>query len=477
MTHASRAEFEAAREAEGPEAVSLWRVLRGYRPDPLQRWTSLRERHGDVAGYRVGFTDVCFVSSAEGARRVLQENAGNYTKDHPAYAMIRRLVGNGLLTSEGSFWLRQRRLAQPAFHRERIAGMAGQMVAAAVEMAAAWERLSARGEPVPMAGEMSRLTLKVAGEALFGTQLGETTARVAAAWDVLNRQLVERFNRRRLFPPVLPTRYDRDFRKARRTMLEIVEEIIAQRRARGGQTADLLSMLMHARDEETGEQMTDAQLRDEVATMMLAGHETTAIALSWTWALLDRHRHARAGLDAELTRVLAGRLPTAEDVSRLRYTRAVIEESMRLYPPAWILHRRTVEDDVVCGRRIHRGAVVVMSPMILHRHPAYWERPDEFLPARWEDAEAEKRRPRFAYLPFSAGPRQCIGNGFAMMEAVLVLAVLAQRFDPRLADGYELKPQYLVTLRPALGLPMRIEGVALSPRRHFGLQEGVNRHS
>jgi cytochrome P450 len=308
----------------------------------------------------------------------------------------------------------------------------------------------------------------VAGEALFGTALSDETARVAAAWDVLNLQFVERFNRRRLLPPVLPTRYDRDFRKARRTMLQVVEEVIAVRRVQGRETSDLLSMLMHARDEQTGEQMTDAQLRDEVATMMLAGHETTAIALSWTWALLDRHRDARAELDAELDRVLAGRLPTAEDVPRLRYTRALIEESMRLYPPAWILNRRAVEDDVVCGCRIHRGAVVVTSPMILHRHPDYWERPDEFLPGRWSDTEAEKRRPRFAYLPFSAGPRQCIGNTFALMEAVLVLAVLAQRFDPRIAGGYELKPQYLVTLRPALGLPMRI-----APSRTHRTQGGA----
>jgi cytochrome P450 len=308
-----------------------------------------------------------------------------------------------------------------------------------------------------MVREMSRLTLEVTGDALFGTALSDETAKVASAWDVLNQQLVERFTRKRLLPPVLPTKYDRAFRNARRAMLEVVERIIALRRAQPGETADLLSMLMHARDEETGEQMTDAQLRDEVATMMLAGHETTAVALSWTWALLDRHPQARAQLEAELDRVLAGRLPGADDFPRLTYTRAVIEEAMRLYPPAWILHRRAVEDDVVCGRRIHGGDVVVMSPMIFHRHPAYWHRPDDFLPERWADAEAEKKRPRFAYLPFSAGPRQCIGNAFALMEAVLVVAVLAQRFDPRIAEGYELKPQYLVTLRPADGLPTRIE--------------------
>ena len=240
-------------------------------------------------------------------------------------------------------------------------------------------------------------------------------------------------------------------------MFQVVEEIVALKRAQEEDTEDLLSMLMHARDEDTGQQMTDAQLRDEVTTMVLGGHETTATALSWTWGLLDRHPEARARLKAELDRVLGGRLPAAEDFPRLTCTRAVIEESMRLYPPAWILYRRAVENDVVCGYRIHRGAVVAMSPMIFHRHPAYWDRPDDFLPERWADPEAEKKRPRFAYLPFSGGPRQCIGNNFALMEAVLVLAVLAQRFTPRIADGCELAPRYLVTLTPAAGLPMRIE--------------------
>lgn len=456
-SNASRAQFEAAREAAGPEPVSLWRVLRGQPVDPLRRWTFLRERYGDVARYRFGLSDTCFVSSAEGARRVLQENVTNYTKDHLTYAMIRSLVGNGLLTSEGSFWLRQRRLAQPAFHRQRIAAMASQMVDAAVETAEDWEHLAATGETVSMIREMSKLTLKVVGRALFGTGLADKTALVANAWDVLSLQFVERFSRRRLLPPILPTRYDRAFREARRTMFQVVEEIVALKRAQEEDTEDLLSMLMHARDEDTGQQMTDAQLRDEVTTMVLGGHETTATALSWTWGLLDRHPEARARLKAELDRVLGGRLPAAEDFPRLTCTRAVIEESMRLYPPAWILYRRAVENDVVCGYRIHRGAVVAMSPMIFHRHPAYWDRPDDFLPERWADPEAEKKRPRFAYLPFSGGPRQCIGNNFALMEAVLVLAVLAQRFTPRIADGCELAPRYLVTLTPAAGLPMRIE--------------------
>jgi cytochrome P450 len=304
-TNATADEFRTARKASGPPNVSLWRVLRRYRVDPLRRWTEIREQHGDVASYRFGGIETFFISSADGARRVLQDNAANYTKEHPSYRMLRRLFGNGLLTSEGSFWLRQRRLAQPAFHKERIAKMGAAMAAAAQATAARWHDEAAAGRAVAMIEEMSRLTLQVVGDALFGSALSPRASAVAASWKVLNRQLVERFSRRRLLPPVLPTRYDREFRQARRTLFGVVDAIIAERRARGDGGDDLLAMFMNARDEESGEGMSDAQLRDEVVTMLLAGHETTAVALTWTWALLDLHREANTRLHEELARVLA----------------------------------------------------------------------------------------------------------------------------------------------------------------------------
>lgn len=458
-TNATRTEFLAAREPTGPEPVSVWQMLRGHRVDPLVRWTAIREQHGDVARYRYGLSDNHFVTHPDGARRVLQDNAPNYTKEHPAYAMLRRVVGRGLLTSEGTAWLRQRRLAQPAFHRQRVAALGARMTAAAVELCERWAAQASAGEPVSMVAEMSRLTLRIVGDALFGDDLRDRAARLRDAWDVLNAQLTDRHASMRVLPPILPTRYDREFRRARGAMFAAVDAIIAERRARhdgghGGE--DLLGMLMSATDHETGARMTDAQLRDEVATMLLAGHETTAVALAWAWALLDGHPPARARLDEELARVLGGRPPTPEDVAQLTWTRAVIDEAMRLYPPAYVLFRRIRDDDVVCGHRVHRGGVVVLSPLVLHRHPAFWDRPDDFAPERWQDAEAERRRPRFAFMPFSAGPRQCIGSGFAVLEAVLVLATLAQRFAPRLADGYRLEPEYRVTLRPRQGLPMRL---------------------
>lgn len=459
-TNASQAEFLAAKEPTGPAPVSLLQIIRGYRVDPLQRWTAIRAEHGDVARYRFGFDDTFFISSADGARRILQENASNYTKDHASYGMIRKLVGNGLLTSEGSFWLRQRRLAQPAFHRQRIAAMGAQMTAAAVILADRWVARADDPSPISMVHEMSRLTLRIVGDALFGTDLAADASVVSAAWDVLNAQMVERHNKKRLLPPILPTRYDRDFRNARRTVFGTVEKIIAAKRAQGGGGSDLLSVLMSARDEDTGEQMTDAQLRDEAVTMLLAGHETTSLTLSWAWALLDQHPNVGARLREELSQVLGGRVPTAEDMPRLPYTRAVIEETMRLYPPAYIMFRRVQENDVVCGYRVYKGGVIVLTPVILHRNPAYWPEPNAFLPERFLDPDAEKKRPRFSYLPFSGGPRQCIGNNFAMLEAVLILATLAQCFEPRIAKGYTLAPEYLVTLRPAGGLPMNLERVS-----------------
>jgi cytochrome P450 len=458
------AELAAAREASGPPPVSILAILRGRRVDPLQRWCRLRVDYGDVARYRYGLSDNYFVSSADGVKRILQDNAANYTKEHASYRMLRRLFGNGLFTSEGSFWLRQRRLAQPAFHKQRLAAMGAAMVAAARDTARQWEAAASSQRPLSLVAEMSKLTLRIVGDALFGAALSAKAQAVAASWEVLNRQLVERHTNMRIIPPVLPTRYDRDFRRARRTLFGIVDGIIAARRADGGESDDLLSMFMSARDADSGERMTDGQLRDEVVTMLLAGHETTAVALAWVWARLDHHPEVRARLDDELGRVLGGRDPDVADLPSLPYTRAVIAETLRLHPPAYILLRHVVDDDVVCGHRIHKGGAVVMSPLTLQRDPEYWERPDDYLPERWLDDEAEKRRPFFAYIPFSAGPRQCIGNNFSLMESALALATLAQRFAPRLVERRLPAMQYLVLARPAGDVEALISSSSRSSR-------------
>ncbi len=466
--NASLAEFRAAREPSGPPPVSLWSVLRGRKIDPYARWSAIRERHGDVSRYRFALRDGYLVSSAEGAKRVLQDNAENYDKEHLSYRMLRRLFGNGLLTSEGDFWLRQRRLAQPSFQRERIASMSAGMTAAALEAADRWDPSAASGAPLSIAREMSRLTLRIVGDALFGSALAEKAAAVGASWEVLNAQLSERAAKLRLLPPILPTKYDAEFRRARKVLFEVVDEIVAAKRASmpfdssgkpssSADAHDLLTALMHAGDAQTGERMTDAQLRDEVVTMLLAGHETTAITLTWAWARLALHPPAREALHAELDRVLDGRAPTAEDIALLPYTRGLVNETLRLHPPAYIVNRHVRGDDVVAGHRVYRGGSIVLSPLVLHRHPTYWDRPDTFDPARWLDRDDERQRPKFAFIPFRAGPRQCIGNHFSMMESMLILATLAQRFTPRLVTGHLPATECFVLARPTGPVSARIE--------------------
>ncbi|MFP2928619.1 cytochrome P450 [Pyxidicoccus sp. 3LG] len=458
----------APRIAPGPRGHLLLGIIPEVRRDVLGFLMKSARQHGDVVRYRFGpLKTGHLIVHPDGVRHVLQEHVGNYTKDHVSYRMIRGIAGNGLLTSQGSFWLRQRRLAQPAFHRQRISAMAEGMTRTTAAMLERWEGPATRGEPVVMVEEMMRLTLTIVGEALFGAALGEQAEVVGRAFNVLSAQTTDRFRSLRLLPPVLPTRYDHEYRAAGRTLRDTVMALISERRRSGGGSDDLLSMFMLAKDEETGESMTDEQLRDEVLTMLVAGHETTATTMSWVWALLEQHPEVEARLHAELDAVLGGRLPTAEDVPRLGYTRMVVEESMRLYPPAYIFSRAVKEDDVIGGYRIPKGSWVDVSPYVTHRHPDFWERPEEFIPERFLP-EASAKRPRYAYFPFSGGPRQCIGNGFAMMEAQLILATVAQRFRPRRLPGHVLTPEPLITLRPAGGLPMHLERRAPGRNAHSG---------
>jgi cytochrome P450 len=411
--------------------------------------------YGPVVRYRYGPLRSYLVTHPEGLKHVLQDNVKNYTKEHFAFGMIRRVVGDGLFTSEGATWLKQRRLAQPAFHRARISAMGGRMVQAAAELAEQWATAARSGERRHAVNDMMALTLRIVGEALLGTNMREETRAVAVAFNLVNEQTVERFRAFRFLPPVLPTAYDRAFREAHRTLREVVARIIAQRRERLEDQGDLLSMFMLTKDEETGEQMDDEHLRSEVLTMLLAGHETTANLLSWTWVLLEQNPEAERKLHAELEAVLGGRLPTVEDVPRLVYTRRVLDETLRLYPPIYSIGRKVVADDVVCGYQVRGGSSLYLSPYATHRLPEFWPDPERFEPDRFTPEQAAAR-PRYAYFPFLGGPRQCIGNTFALMEGTLILATLAQRFRPRMVEGYTPTPETLLTLRPVGELPVTL---------------------
>jgi cytochrome P450 len=445
----------APRIPTGPRGLPLLGVALDIQRDVLGWLTRTAAEHGPVSRYRFGPMRSYFVTHPEGLKHVLQDHVKNYTKDHFGYAMVRRIVGNGIFTSEGETWLRQRRLAQPAFHRARIAAMAARMVQAAEALSEQWAASQRSGEPRLAGRDMMGLTLRIVGEALLGTDMRAETEAVAASFSLINEQTVERFRAFRLLPPVLPTAYDRAFREANRNLREVVAGVIARRRERMEDHGDLLSMFMLARDEETGASMDDAHLRDEVLTMLLAGHETTANALSWAWALLHQNPEAERKLHAELEAVLGGRSPTAEDVPKLVYTRRVLDETLRLFPPIYSLVRKVVADDTVCGYEVLGGSSLYISPYVTHRLAEFWPDPERFEPDRFTP-EQVAARPRYAYLPFLGGPRQCIGNTFALMEGTLVLATLAQRHRPRMVEGYTPTPEPLLTLRPMGELPVVI---------------------
>jgi cytochrome P450 len=375
------------------------------------------------------------------ANRSLKKNFFALRHLHP-------VLGNGLITSEGDFWLRQRRLAQPAFHRDCIAAYGASMVAYAERMLANWRD----GETRDVHADMMRLTLEIAAKTLFDADVGGVAQEVGAAFTVVQDVFNSRFESLMPLPVWIPTPGNVRLRQSVRHLDHIIYNIIQQRRASGDDRGDLLSRMLHARDED-GSQMTDRQLRDETMTLFLAGHETTAIALSWTWFLLAQHPDVEAKLADELRAVLGGRMPTVTDLPRLRYAEMVVLESMRLYPPAYAVGRETVEGFELGGYRLPAGTALLTVQWVVHRDPRYYVEPDVFNPDRWADGLA-KRLPRYAYFPFSGGPRVCMGSSFAMMEAVLVLATVAQQYRFTLLPGHPVVPKPSITLRPKHGIKM-----------------------
>jgi len=425
-------------------------VFPQLRADPLAFLTAAARRHGDVVGFRIGPLRSVLLRHPDAIKHVLVDNNPNYDKHTRGYDVLREFLGNGLLTAEGDLWRRQRRIAQPAFHRRRIEGFADAMLADTLDMLRRWDDLAGLGRTVDMAHEMMALTLRIVGRTLLSTDVQDAADEVGHAVTVLHDWADARLDS--LLPLELPTPRTLRARAASRRLDRIIGDLITRRR--GGEHAeDLLGMLMEAKDAETGESMTDRQLRDEVTTMFLAGHETTANALAWTFYLLSTHPEVERRLRAELDAALAGVTPVLADLPRLPYLLQVVKESMRLYPPAWILDRRAKDEDSILGYRVRKNTLVLCSPYVTHRHPELWPNPEGFDPERFT-AAAEATRPRYAYFPFGGGPRQCIGIAFAMMEAQLILATVLQRYRPWLIPGQSISAEPLITLRPRAGLHM-----------------------
>ena len=426
--------------------------LRDFQRNPLGFSLEITQNYGDIARVTMLGEESIFVNDPDAIQHVLQGNARNYDKQAMDYQLLYPLVGQGLLTSDGDAWLRQRRLMQPAFHRQRIAALGQMMVDETLAALARWQDPAQQGAPMAVDQEMMRLTLTIVGKALLSVDLGAEASEFGQAFKQANARFGYE-NMMSIMLPWLPTRQNRQYRAAIQTMDRLVYEIIARRRAEPGDYDDLLTTLLSARDEETGEGMTDRQLRDEMMTILLAGHETTANALTWTFYLLSQHCDAAARLNAEVDSVLSGRPPAVADLPHLPYTRMVLQEAMRLYPPAWSIARRAIEDDQLAGLHVPAGSVIHISLYALHRHPRLWDDPNAFRPERFSDAEAEGRH-KFAYLPFSTGPRKCIGDQFALMEGQLILATTAQRYHLTLLPGHPVDTAALIILNPKHGMTM-----------------------
>ena len=412
-----------------PEDTYLVGNLLEYTRDPLLFLTRCSREYGDVVRLRFPGPPVYLLNGPDHVEQVLAKNNRNFVKGR-YFRQELGFLGRGLLTSEGEFWRRQRRLSQPAFHRRRIDSYGEVVVSYTQRMLQRWRG----GEERDVHEEMMRLLLEVVAKVLFDAEIeraedvGRALGRVARRFDEQGSAKLLRF----LFGP-LPTPTDLRFRRAVGQLDEIIYGIIDERRASGRDAGDLLSMLLRTRD-EGGERMSDRQLRDEAITILLAGHETNALALSWTWYLLSQNPGAEAKLLEELREVLGERAPTVEDLPRLRYTQMVLKESMRLYPPAWSISREAKGECEIGGYRVPAGTQLFIAQWVLHRDPRHFDDPEAFVSKRWGEGYAEQI-PKYAYLPFGAGPRLCIGSSFAVMEATLLLATIAKRFRLELTSG------------------------------------------
>jgi cytochrome P450 len=433
----------------GPRGYPFVGMLPQLRSDPIAVFLEAADRYGDLVHLKAGPYHGYLLSNPADIKHVLQDNYRNYHKS-PLYERLKDGIGEGLLTSEDSFWLRQRRLAQPAFHRQRIAAMADAMVDAAEEMLVRWEHPSKDERPIDLVDEMMHLTQRIIVRTMFSTDLGPAAEIVNRTWPVINKRIGETFWSTKL-ETRLPLPANRRFRRALRELETVVYQIIADRRRSGRDELDLLSMFLSARDEDTGEGMTDRHLRDEVMTMLLAGHETTSLALSWTFLLLSEHPDVASRLAEEVDAVIGDRRARFADTDALVYTRMVLDEAMRVYPPAWGFSRLALNDDWLNGYKITAGSIVFLIPYVVHRRPSLWPEPERFDPERFRP-EVAADRPRFAYFPFGGGPRHCIGQQFALLEAQLILATVMRRYRVELVPGQQIVPEPLITLRPKPGI-------------------------
>ncbi|HYQ63958.1 cytochrome P450 [Actinophytocola sp.] len=428
-----------------PGPANFVRTMLTYPKAPLAYLTNVVDTYGDVTSFRLATTRVTLLRHPHHIRRVLQQKSAVYTRDSMAYRMTRNLFGRGLATVEGGAeWRSMRRMMQPSFHYQRVASMTEHMLAVIRERLAHWDELAAGGAVIDTAQEMRGLTLRIVARALFALEEGEVVDRFAAAIDTVDHEIGE-WVRFPLVPMSVPTAGHRRYHASSAIVEEIIDYVIMQHLTDQVDRGDLLSMLIMTKDEETGAGLTDEQLRDQVMIMLWAGHETSANVLTWTWYRLGMHPEIQQRVLREVDGELEGRPPALADCSKLTYTRSVLDEAMRMYPQAWLGSRRAMEDDEIGGFRVPAGTEIFFSSYHAHRHPEFWDEPEEFRPGRFT-AEEVAKRDRSAYFPFGSGPHLCIGNQFALTEMLLVIASTMQRYRIELTSQEPVEPRPLLTL-------------------------------
>ena len=434
----------------GPKGVPFFGVLFDYNRDPIGFSLRCAQEYGEITLLPFGPANVYLLSSPEHINEVLNRQSHRFIKGISVRS-LKSSLGEGLLTSDGDFWKRQRKLVQPAFHRERLVEYGNVMTDVTERAILQWKE----GEERDIHTDMMHITLSIVAQSLFGTDIAGKTAIIESALEAVLKHFSNQLNTVFLMPGWIPTPDNVEFWQKLSLMDEVIYDITRQRRGEKEERSDLLTMLLQLADED-GEGMSDREIRDEVVTLMMAGHETTASALTWTWMLLAQHPEVEEKLSEEIQTVLQGRVPTAADMSQLKYATWIIKESMRLYPPAWGTSRQVIEPLQLGEYTLEPGETVSLNQWIMHRDSRFFECPQQFLPERWADG-LEQKLPKGVYFPFGDGPRACIGKGFAMMEAVLVLVTIAQKFHLDLPSNYRPELQVSITLRPRHGMKMRLK--------------------
>jgi cytochrome P450 len=453
MTSLATPVTSTGRVPPGPPRRAMFGLLRKLATDRLGLMTSARDEYGDAVRVVIGPKTLYIFNHPDHAKHVLADNAGNYHKGI-GYVEARKALGDGLLTSEGELWRKQRRTIQPVFQHKRVAAQAD-VIAAEAKLLVGRLRTHVGGAPVDVLQELTGLTLGVLGTALLDTDLSAFDG-LGHSFEAVQDQAMFEMESMGMVPMWIPLPKQRRFRRARRDLAEVVGRLVTDRVANPPETGDdVLTRLIESVGEETDRRVAQQRMRDELVTLLLAGHETTASTLGWTLYLLDQHPEVLARLRAEVLDVVGDRTPGYADLEKLTYTSMVLSETMRLYPPVWILTRSAQGDDEIGGYHVPAGSDVLVCPYTLHRHPAFWDRPDTFDPDRF-DPGLTVTRPRYAYIPFGAGPRFCVGNHLGLLEATLVLATLVRELRLVKVPEHEVVPEPMLSLRMRGGLPMTV---------------------